>query len=763
MVGNESFTYALIGNPNAGKTTLFNVLTGTSQHVGNWPGVTVEKKEGVLRSDYAFNEILVQHTDDMPDQHQPGIGDAPMANDGDAATAGIGDAPTGGDDDAAAAGGADDGDAATGGDDDAAAAGGAVKACDLGRKVTIVDLPGIYALSPYSIEERVSREYIVDDKPDVVIDILEATNIERNLYLTCQIAELGVPIVVAVNMMDEAAEDGIEIDTTVLSEKLGLPVVPITAVREEGIGMLMRAVAREAAHAPHFGEDEHGHGIYDDEDAAEHIRDHHTDAFGRSTALISAHLYHNHYKGPAVVQQAANEPLSETLETQNAEERYAFIGDVVDAAVTRRRLQEEETASDKIDKVVTNRWAAIPIFLLLIFIMFHCTFSSDFLGLSLFGLDPIPSPGVWLQDLMQLFVSWFSSIVGPLLPAGSWIQGLVVDGVIAGVGAVLSFLPQIMVLFFFLTLLEDVGYMSRAAFIMDRALRRVGLSGKSFMPMLMGFGCNVPAIMACRTMDDERDRKVTLFLIPFMSCGARTTVFLVFAAAFFPVNTDFIVLGLYLGGVLVAVLTGLLMKKLVHKDEDTPLIIELPRYRAPRAKSLGLALWASFKDYISRAGTVILLMSIVIWFLSNFGFADGVFGVVGIEDSLLAIAGGFIAPIFAPAGFGFWIAAVALLAGIAAKEAVVGTLGVLCSVSGSSAAGSTVLDAAALAAVGFTSASALSFMVFMLLYIPCAATLAAMAREANSWKFAGKQVAYGLVVAWALSVVVYQVAVLVGM
>jgi len=348
MAATEAFTYALIGNPNAGKTTLFNVLTGTSQHVGNWPGVTVEKKEGLLRSEYAFNEILMTHTDDMPDQRQniagplpdgaasnisagaPATTSATPAAEASAAVAAASDAAASADA-ATSAAPADAATSAAPADAKAPTAPAELPAdapapvtppaddeadtC----KVTIVDLPGIYALSPYSIEERVSREYIVDEQPDVVIDIVEVTNIERNLYLTCQLAELGVPMVVAINMMDEAVADGIDIDTVMLSDELGLPVVPITAVHERGVGTLMRAVAREAAHAPHFGEDEHGHGIYDDEDAAEHIRDHHTDAFGRSTALISAHLYHNHYRGPAVVQQKANEPLDETLETQNAE------------------------------------------------------------------------------------------------------------------------------------------------------------------------------------------------------------------------------------------------------------------------------------------------------------------------------------------------------------------------------------------------------------------------------------------------------------
>jgi ferrous iron transport protein B len=685
-------TYALIGNPNAGKTTLFNVLTGTSQHVGNWPGVTVEKKEGVLKPEYVFSEPASSS-------------DARPAAD----------------------------------------------------KATVVDLPGIYALSPYSLEERVSRSYIVEEKPAVVIDIVEATNIERNLYLTCQLAELGVPIVVAINMMDEAAKDGIGIDVLRLSEELGLPVVPITAVRGEGVDVLMRAVAREAAHAPHFGQDEHGHGGVDDEDAAEHIRDHHSDGTGRMNALVSAHEYHNHYRGPAVLQRTETELLSEEDESENAERRYRFIAELMEAAVTRRQSKRQESHSDKADKILTNRFLSIPIFLLIVFFMFHCTFSNDFLFLSAWGLDPISSPGVALQSLMESLVSWLTTLVEPLFVAGSWSYGLVIDGIFGGVGAVLSFLPQIMVLFFFLTLLEDVGYMSRAAFIMDRLLRVFGLSGKSFMPMLMGFGCGVPAMMACRTMDNQNDRKATLFLIPFMSCGARAPIFLVFASAFFPASADLVVFGLYLGGIVVAVITGLLLKLLVFKGEAAPLIIELPRYRAPRARSLGLALWATMKDYVGRAGSVIFVMSVIIWFFSSFGFANGSFGLVDMEDSLLALAGSFIAPVFTSAGFGFWVAAVALIAGFAAKEAVVGTLGVLC---GAGSAGG--LTVATLTAVGFTPLAGLSFMVFSLLYLPCFASLVTLARESHSWRWALAQAAYGLVVAWLLATAIFQVGTLLG-
>lgn len=662
--------YALIGNPNAGKTTLFNVLTGSNQHVGNWPGVTVEKKEGDLRSRYG-----------------EGI---------------------------------------------------------------IVDLPGIYSLSPYSIEEKVSRSFIVEDKPDVVIDIVEATNIERNLFLTTQIAELGVPMVVAINMMDEAAREGDVIDIKALSRGLGLPVVPITAVREEGIDELMAAVGREERREPHPGYDEHGHGIFDDEDAAEHLRDHHTDAHGRLNALVSSHRYHNHYRGPMVIQQLADEPLSQESETANAQSRYAFIADVVEASVSKGMAKGSDNASDKIDRVVCNRFASIPIFLVVMWFMFHCTFSENFLGLG------FPSPGIALQDLMKLLIAWLSSLLDPLFIPDSWAHSLVFDGIIAGVGAVLSFLPQILVLFFFLTLLEDIGYMSRAAFIMDRLMRKFGLSGKSFMPMLMGFGCNVPAMMSCRTMDNEQDRKTTMFLIPFMSCGARAPILLTFAAAFFPRNADVMVLMLYLLGIVVAIITGLILKRFVFKSEATPLLIELPRYRVPRWRSLGIALGNSMKDYLQRAGTIIFAMTVLVWFLSSF---SPTMQMCAMDESILAIIGRGIAPVFSPLGFGFWTAATALLTGLVAKEAVIGTMGVLYSGGGTQGVG---LSTSVLAAAGFTPLSAVSFTVFVLLYVPCMATVATMAKESNSWRWTAMQICYSLVVAWLCSFIVFQVGSLIG-
>lgn len=681
--------YALIGNPNCGKTTLFNELTGTSQHVGNWPGVTVEKKVGELKKEYGDAEI--------------------------------------------------------------------------------VDLPGIYSLTTYSIEERVSRAFIIDERPDVVIDIVEASNIERNLFLTCQIAELGVPMVVAINMMDEAIAEGDEIDCEKLSFLLGLPVMPITAVTGEGVIELMRiagahelmeAVELESTSPFHEGEDEHGHGFQDIEDPEEHRLDHHTDELGRTNALIARYKYHNHYKGPMTYQPTPDMPLTEEQETENANRRYAFIKKIVSQSVRKGRDIGQRSSSDKLDSVFTHPLLGIPLFLLVMFFMFHCTFSEDFLFLSVFGLDPLPSPGVWLQGLAGALIDSISTGLEGVLVPDTWFSGLVLGGICGGVGSVLSFLPQICVLFFFLTLLEDMGYMARAAFIMDRAMRPFGMSGKSFVPMLMGFGCNVPAMMACRTMENENDRKITLFLVPFMSCGARAPIFLVFAGVFFPAYADFIVMGLYLLGIIAAIFVGWMLKTFVLKGEATPLIIELPRYRAPRLRSLGLALWGTIKDYLQRAGTIIFVMSIVIWFVGNFGFGEDGFGMVETQDSILAIIGKTVAPIFGPLGFGIWPAAVALITGFAAKEAVVGTLGVLAGGLAEDEGANLTLDA--LQAMGFTTAGSLSFMVFSLLYLPCFAAIAMLRREFNSRAWTYAQLACGFVLAWICSGIVYAIATAIG-
>lgn len=732
---------ALVGNPNAGKTTLFNELTGANQHVGNWPGVTVEKKEGKIRSIYGEGELI--------------------------------------------------------------------------------DLPGIYSLSPFTMEEIVARDYIVNERPDVVIDIVDATNLERNLYLSVQLMELDVPLVIALNMMDELEREGIRVNTEQLSHDFGVPVIPISAARKTGINELIAAI--DQAQAPRRHELPNP--------PLERL-------IAKTEALLEKHLEEEHHLGDATAEgfpihwtaikvlesddlvirhltldektmreinglKSAFEAEHTLLCTAFAEARYQFIRHVVadsrhygrqqngrqhplapggrrqnrgrnHEAKRRHELLEEITAvdnkpksraklqlstSDRVDKILTHRIWAIPIFLLVMLTMFHLTFSE-----SLLGIEGIPSPGVWLQWAAEQLVGLISSTVSLLFVPGSWAESLVVGGVIGGVGAVLSFVPQILLLFLFLTLLEDCGYMARAAFVMDRLFRRFGLSGKSALPMLMGFGCSVPAAMACRTLETEEDRKLTLMLVPFMSCGARAPIFLVFASAFFASSADLVIWGMYLIGIVVALLSGILLKKLVFKGERSQFIIELPRYRAPRARSVALTLWDKFKGYLVRAGTIIFVMCVVVWFLSNFGFSAGSFGMVeSIENSILAGIGNLIAPLFTPLGFGFWTASVAVLTGFVAKESVVGTLGVLYGVGEDSALEQGGLTAAILTAGGFSPLVAFSFMVFCLLYVPCVATVATLRKEFNSVRWTLFQVVYSTVAAYLVALIVYQGGRLLGL
>jgi len=678
---------ALIGNPNSGKTTLFNELTGANQHVGNWPGVTVEKKVGNIRPIYGQGEI--------------------------------------------------------------------------------VDLPGIYSLSPFSLEEIVSRDYLIDEKPDVVINIVDATNLERNLYLTIQLIELNVPLVIALNMMDEVQRKGYHIDAEQLSRELGVPVIPISAAKKLQLKELIKALP--LACLPK------GHELPNQ--PLEHL-------IAQTESQLNKHLAEEHHLGDAVAEgyplhwtaikvlesddlvlrhltldektMQRIDDLKNSFEKEHgllctafAGSRYRLIQRIIDHGVT---PSEQLELSDKIDRIVTHRVWAIPIFLVAVFAMFHLTFSE-----SLFGIKGLPGPGVFLQTLVENGLAAFSVLISSLFEPGSWAESLVIGGVIGGVGTVLTFVPKILLLFFFLTLLEDCGYMARAAFIMDRLLKRFGLTGKSFLPLLMGFGCTVPAAMSCRTLESEQDRKLTLMLVPFMSCGARAPIFLVFAGAFFPRSADVVVFSMYLLGIFVAVLSGVLLRKLLFRDPLSPFVIELPRYRAPRAQSVALTLWDKFRGYLVRAGTIIFAMCVVIWFFSNFAFAGNTFGMVAISDSLLATLGNLLAPAFSPLGFGTWIAVVAILAGFVAKESVVGTLGVLLNTDVEASIGGAGLSATVLAAAGFTPLAALSFMVFCLLYIPCVAAFATLKKEFGSWKWAIGQAAFSTAVAYLVALLVYQV------
>ena len=675
---------ALAGNPNCGKTTLFNALTGSNQYVGNWPGVTVEKKEG---------------------------------------TAKIGD-----------------------------------------REVTIVDLPGIYSLSPYSMEEIVTRDYIIgagegEQPPDAIIDIVDATNIERNMYLTIQLLELERPMVVALNFMDEARKAGDEIDVARMSKELGVPVVPISAKTGENLDELLQ-VAHMQMHVgfnlePDDLYDEYTHEIHHRVGALIHDRAY---AVRLPAHWASIKLIEGDYivekaldldeETKSRVEEIAREYESSSdlgdRETLIADSRYAYIENIVKMSVKKGRAPDAATVSDRIDRIVTHKVFAVPVFLLTMLIVFAITFG------------PV---GSWLSDGVAYLIDsvvavWLRRGLESLSVAG-WLVSLICDGIVSGVGGVLTFLPQIALLFLFLSLLEDSGYMSRAAFIMDRLMRRFGLSGKAFIPMLMGFGCSVPAVMGARTMENEKDRRMTIMLIPFMSCTAKLPVYGLITSAFFGAWSGLVVFCLYVLGLLMAVVSGLIFKKTLFKGEDAAFVLELPPYRMPSLHNTILHVWEKVKGFLVKAGTVLLLMSIVLWFLQSFDIRLHM--TEDASESILAAIGNFIAPVFKPQGFPVWQAAVALLTGFVAKEAVVSSLSMFYGFS-ITAAGAAVASAM----TGFTPLSALSFLVFVLLYVPCVAAVTAIRKEMNSLKWTGMSVAWQIIVAYIVSALVYQAGRLLG-
>ncbi len=664
---------ALAGNPNCGKTTLFNALTGSNQYVGNWPGVTVEKKEGETR-----------------------IGD---------------------------------------------------------RTVTVVDLPGIYSLSPYSMEEIVARDFIIGEAPDCVIDIVDATNLERNLYLTVQLLELERPTVLALNFMDEVEKRGDRIDVDRLSKELGVPVIPITARTGEGIEELMHTAHRQM----HLGVTIEPDDLYDDYTHDIHHRMGellHDYAYAANLPAHWASI--KLLEGDAIVEQALNLPpeVKQRLdalvaeyenssdlgdrETLIADSRYQYIQKVVSASVERGGVPGELTLSEKIDKVVTHRVFAIPLFLCTMLVMFVVTFGPF---------------GSWLSDGVGVGMDALSRWLAPTLEGmgvSSVLISLVCDGIIAGVGGVLTFLPQIALLFFFLSLLEDSGYMSRAAFIMDRALRRFGLSGKAFIPMLMGFGCSVPAIMGARTMENEKDRRMTILLVPFMSCSAKLPVYGLISAAFFGPWAGLVVFGLYIIGMLVGIASGLFFKKTLFAGEPAPFVLELPPYRLPSLGNMLTHVWQKVKGFLVKAGTLILLMSMVLWLLQSFDFSLHM--VEDASQSMLGTLGNVLAPLFAPCGFGFWQAAVALLTGLIAKEMVVSSLSMFYGFSLTAGGGEV-----AAAMTGFTPLSAFAMLVFILLYVPCVAAVSTLFKEMQSRKWAWFSIAWQIGCAYILSLLVYQI------
>ena len=633
---------ALVGNQNCGKTTLFNQLTGSNQHVGNFPGVTIEHKIGQI------------------------IG---------------------------------------------------------WKNYDLVDLPGIYSIRPYSGEEKVSRDFIIERKPDAIINIVDATNIERNLYLTLQLIEMGKPMVLALNMMDELLGNHGSVDIQKLSDRLGIPVVPIAAAKNDGVDELMRVVAETAENAvkPRRIDFCSAGPVHRCIHTVSHVVEDHADKIGVPSRFAATRVIEEDAEIISALKLSDNELEHAVLEMENeggldrnaalAEMRYRFIEAVCSECVIKAQESKEMLRSVKIDKVLTNKYLAIPMFIAIMGFIFWMTFSVL---------------GKWLSDLLALGIDEVTALVDNALTAyglNPVVHSLVIDGVFAGVGSMLSFLPIIVVLFFFLAILEDTGYMSRVAFVMDKLLRRIGLSGRSFVPMLIGFGCSVPAIMATRTLSSERDRKMTMLLIPFMSCSAKIPIYAVFTAAFFPDHGGLVMTCLYVFGMLVGIIAAKVLSKTAFTGKPVPFVMELPNYRMPSLKSVLLLMWEKAWDFIRRAFTVIFAATIVIWFLQHFDVRLNVVGE-GSTDSLLAIIGTWIAPVFAPLGFGDWRVATALLTGLMAKEAVISTLGVLMNVGAN-------LGSAALGGL-FTLPSAVSFLVFCLLYTPCVAALAALRRELGS-------------------------------
>ena len=714
-----SVVIALAGNPNSGKTTLFNALTGSNQYVGNWPGVTVERKE----ARFALGEA----------------------------------------------------------------------------DATLVDLPGVYSLSPYSIEENITRHFIAQHAPDVVLNIVDATNIERNLYLTLQLMELERPVVVALNLIDELERRGVHPDCAALSRLLGAPVVPISAKKRTGFDALLEAVRRQAekpvvaypvrrydqstraavdeivtalggrdSHSA-FDLDEHrehrDEGERDDDHSPQarhrHIggyQDEGDSDFAPPTTWVALKLLEGdeEMRAAALLSDAQRARIRRSVAdyeergrrrhpgidalTLLVDARYAAIEAALEGANFPRAREHEVTISDRIDRVLTHRVWAFPIFFAVLALMFALTFGQ---------------PGTFLSELVEGCVGALSAAAdSALASAPAWIRGLLVDGVIAGVGGVLVFLPQILIIFLFMSILEDSGYMSRAAFITDRLLRRFGLSGRSFIPMLMGFGCTTTAVIAARGVENERDRRMTILLTPFMSCGAKLPVYGLLTAAIFPgAAAPLVVLSLYALGVAMMVVCGLILRKTAFREGETPFVMELPAYRVPALKNVARRLWDRAKDFVTRAGTIIFAMSVVVWFLQS--FSPSLQMVSDTSQSMFGRLGAFIAPAFAPLGFGQWQKSVALLSGLVAKEAVVSTMQVLY------AAGSTA-ELGAMIASQFTPLSAYAYLVFILLYTPCVSAVAAIRRETGSWKYTLLSVAMQLGVAYLAALAVFQIGSLLG-
>ena len=671
--------FALVGNPNCGKTTLFNVLTGSTAHVANWPGVTFDRREGVYKG--------------------------------------------------------------------------------ASEPATIVDLPGIYSLSPYSPEEVVSRNFIIDENPDLIINIVDATNLERNLYLTTQLLETDLPIIVVLNMMDIVKKNNIDIDMATLSGKLGVPVVATSALHGVGAKDLMaKAIA-----------------------AAKNKR--------KATSILSGSTLNDAYLGVLAMMkekevahpvfhsvkllegdslergmhpelQGAVKNLRDAVqldpcfdhdfEAAIADARYKYIEQEYTQAVQKTGNLSTAKRTERIDKLLTHRVLGIPMFMLFMFIVFHLTFTEDLLFLSgIFGLleEGIPSPGVYLLGMTEVLIEFLSGLADSglaALGAAEWVHGLLIDGVLSGIGAVLSFLPQILMLFLFLSIMEDTGYMSRAAFLMDRVLQKFGLSGKAFMPLLMGFGCSVPAMMGTRTLQNEKERKLTIMLMPFFSCGAKLPIWAMLCSVIFPGRADLVIFCIYFIGIITAIIVAIILDKTVLKGPMAPFILELPAYHIPRLRSLLLHLWEKLKDFVFRATTLIAGATVIIWFLSNFSFT---FQMVeaNSQESILGMIGMFLRPLFIPLGFASdidgWKNIVAIITGLIAKEMVVSTMEVLYTPG---------MDWNNV----FSSVTALSFMAFNLLSVPCMAAVATANAEFRKAKWTWFTIGLWLATAWIISFII---------
>ena len=680
-----SIKIALAGNPNCGKTTLFNDLTGSNQYVGNWPGVTVEKKEGRLKGQ---------------------------------------------------------------------------------KDVVIQDLPGIYSLSPYTLEEVVARGYLVNEKPDAILNIIDGTNIERNLYLTTQLIELGIPVVMAVNMIDLVRKNGDKIDLKKLSAELGCQAVEISALKGEG-SMKAAEMAVAAAKSGKAGELPHvftgsvEHAIAHIEESIQGKVD---DRFLRWYAVklferddkVQQELKLDKALVDHIDQHIADceKEMDDDAESIITNQRYAYINTVVEKAVRKKARVEHLTVSDKIDQVVTNRIFALPIFALIMFLMYALSMGTSIAdgGISIgsFATD-------WTNDV--LFGEIVPNALGGFLESvgvADWLYGLIMDGIVAGVGAVLGFVPQMLVLFFLLSILEDIGYMARVAFIMDRIFRKFGLSGKSFIPMLVGTGCGVPGVMASRTIENERDRRMTIMTTCFIPCGAKMPIIGLFAGALFG-GSSLVAVSAYFIGFAAIIISGIILKKTkLFAGDPAPFVMELPAYHVPAWGNVLRATWERGWSFIKRAGTIILASTIVLWFLQGFGFEDGVFSMVEDQDnSILAAVASAIAWIFAPQGFGNWRATVASISGLIAKENVVGTLGVLYHFGGElSENGDEIWGEVA---NDYTAISAYSFMIFNLLCAPCFAAMGAIKREMNNGKWTAIAIGYMCLLAYCASLVVYQI------